>query len=378
MGSDGQKTLMQEATEAAFVNVDEIVGWGKEPPPLAEPIIDGVLRRGHVMMLTGPPKAGKSWAMVQLAYAIASGGSWLGFKCREGTVAYVDTELDKNSLANRMNKVRERMGLKNARGNMEMVSLRGTDDDLESVVNSIIAHYDTPPSMTIIDSIYTLESGDENSAGDMRSMLKEIGRLASWGTAVVFAHHHAKGNGGAKNVIDRGSGSGVFGRFVDAMVDLMPLELDDDQEQTVGEQFGDTAVPMRMSFVLREFADPGDREIVFSFPTLELVDGLSGAPEKGSFESGRVKSKRTRREKSRETWTKRDMAIGRAVNRCQEEHLVPTRKAVLERLDIDEDMTEQKLKRWTSEDTPSKWKSRQREDGIFELRCTDETWYAHS
>lgn len=35
-------------------------------PPLADPLIDGVLRQGHKMLLAGPSKAGKSFALIEL------------------------------------------------------------------------------------------------------------------------------------------------------------------------------------------------------------------------------------------------------------------------------------------------------------------------
>ncbi len=44
-----------------------------EPHPLSEPLIDGVLRQGHKMMIAGPSKAGKSFSLIELAICIAEG-----------------------------------------------------------------------------------------------------------------------------------------------------------------------------------------------------------------------------------------------------------------------------------------------------------------
>ena len=42
-------------------------------PALAAPLIDGVLRQGHKMLLAGPSKAGKSFSLIELCIAIAEG-----------------------------------------------------------------------------------------------------------------------------------------------------------------------------------------------------------------------------------------------------------------------------------------------------------------
>ena len=67
-------------------------------PPLADPLIFGVLRKGHKMLLAGPSKAGKSFALIELCISIAEGKPWLGqFNCAQGKVLYINLELDRAS-----------------------------------------------------------------------------------------------------------------------------------------------------------------------------------------------------------------------------------------------------------------------------------------
>lgn len=361
--------------QSLLVDVDSVTGL--YTPNLAEPIVDGVLRRGHILMLTGPPKAGKSWCMAQLAYAIANGSEWMGFTCKQGTVCYIDTELDPPSLFNRFDRVRSEMGLKDSCGNIKALPMRGKPLTAESVASDIIDTYgDNMPSLVIIDSIYSLESGDENSAGDMGKMMGQLGRLASAGCAIAFAHHHAKGNAGARNVIDRGSGSGVFGRFVDAMVDLTPVVPSDEQRELLARDYGETATPMRMSFVLREFADPGQRDVIFSFPLLREIEGdyMSDAPEAGSPEAARQKGGDGYKRKCNERWGRLDEAIGRAVNQCFIDKVPPTRENVAERMSINGNpVTKEKMKRWTVSDAKTRWRA-QKDGSSWVLYCTDEGW----
>lgn len=369
----------QWRSESLLVNVDSMTGV--HVPDLAEPIIDGVLRRGHLMMLTGPPKAGKSWSMAQLAYAVASGRDWMGFPCHQGNVCYVDTELDPNSLYNRLDRVRAKMGLADSGGNILAMPLRGKVVNAESIANTINDAYgEHPPALVIIDSIYSIETGDENSAGDMREMMQHLGGIAASGSAIAFAHHHAKGSAGGRNVIDRGSGSGVFGRFVDAMVDLTPIVPDDEQKGMLQARYGERAVPMRMSFVLREFADPGTRNVVFDFPLLRQIEGdyMDDAPEDGSAEAARRKGGESNRRRNDRRWGHIDESIGRAVNQCALDGVAPTRQNVADRMTMDGcEVTRDNVLRWTRKDASTKWRVRQ-SGHEWVVYCTDDSWAAEN
>lgn len=79
-------------------------------PELAPPLIDGVLRQGHKMLVAGPSKAGKSFALIELCCAIAEGREWLGFKCTQGKIMYVNLELDRASCLHRFKDVYTTLG----------------------------------------------------------------------------------------------------------------------------------------------------------------------------------------------------------------------------------------------------------------------------
>lgn len=94
-------------------------------------------------------------------------------------------------------------------------------------------------------------------------------------TTVVISHHHSKGAQGLKSAIDRGSGSGVFGRAPDAVLDLTELILEPGtlelarQSNKLAEQRHLTG--WRMSFTLRKFAPRPPLDLWFTFP-LHVVD----------------------------------------------------------------------------------------------------------
>jgi RecA-family ATPase len=47
------------------------------------------------------------------------------------------------------------------------------------------------------------------------------------GSSVIYCHHHSKGSQGGKKSMDRASGSGVFARDPDALIDLVELDVGD-------------------------------------------------------------------------------------------------------------------------------------------------------
>lgn len=78
----------------------------------------------------------------------------------------------------------------------------------------------------IIDPIYKVITGDENSADQMAAFCNQFDKVCTeLGCAVIYCHHHSKGSQGAKRSMDRASGSGVFARDPDALLDLIELEM---------------------------------------------------------------------------------------------------------------------------------------------------------
>ena len=81
----------------------------------------------------------------------------------------------------------------------------------------------------VIDPIYKVITGDENSADQMAHFCNQFDKVCTEiGCAVIYCHHHSKGAQGGKKSMDRVSGSGVFARDPDALLDLTRLEISDD------------------------------------------------------------------------------------------------------------------------------------------------------
>lgn len=200
-------------------------------PPLAPEQIAGILRVGHKMCVVGPSKAGKSFLLIELAIAVAQGGEWLGRKCRQGRVLYINLEVDGVSCKHRIRDVYRSLGYTSIpNGNLVLWNLRGRTMPLDKLVPKTVRRAQKAGvdfDLIIIDPIYKVLTGDENSASEMAAFCGYIDRLArDCRSTLVFCHHHSKGSQGDKRSMDRASGSGVFARDPDALIDLLPLESD--------------------------------------------------------------------------------------------------------------------------------------------------------
>lgn len=199
-------------------------------PELAPPLIDGILRQGHKMLIAGPSKAGKSFALIEMTIAIAEGKKWLNWQCSQGRVMYVNLELDRPSCLHRFKDVYDKLGWQpNNLSNIDIWNLRGRSIPMDKLAPKLIRRAAKKNyTAIIIDPIYKVITGDENSADQMANFCNQFDKVCTeLQCAVIYCHHHSKGQQGNKRSMDRASGSGVFARDPDALLDLIELDLSD-------------------------------------------------------------------------------------------------------------------------------------------------------
>ena len=241
----------------------------KDPPPLADVLIQGILRKGHKMLISGPSKAGKSFFLMELAMALANGQKWIGFQCRKSRVLYINFEIDSASCIHRFMDIRTALmenGADCSHSEDLMVwNLRGHAMPLNEMVPKITAKCkDFNLDVILVDPIYKVLMGDENNASDMGAFCNEFDKIANLlHCSVIYCHHHSKGAQGFKKAMDRASGSGVFARDPDAQLDM--LEIETNQEYI--DSNTDTAWQIESS--LREFPNIIPKRIWFRYPLHE-------------------------------------------------------------------------------------------------------------
>ena len=285
-----------EGNEDNYPQIISLADYWVNPPALRDPLIDGILRQGHKMLMSGPSKAGKSMNLMQLAICIAEGIPWLDFPVKKGRILYVNLEIDDASFYNRFHELYQAMAIQPKHlDDIKTLNFRGYALPLNEMVPILLRRMQgTTFDAVILDPIYKVMMGDENNASDMGKFSNQFDRICNeTGASMIYCHHHSKGAQGAKKAIDRASGSGVFARDPDAIIDLIELEMTDDIRNNVRDG---KASAWRMEGTLREFAPFDPLDLWFDYPLhyLDKTGSLSTVHPQGSQEANLMKSyKRT-------------------------------------------------------------------------------------
>ena len=285
-----------EGVDDGLPAITDLYSQMQSPPAMPDELIQGVLRRGHKMLLSSTSKAGKSFLMMELCICIAEGLPWLGFSCKQGRVLYVNLEIDPASCINRFIEIYRAMGISEPNsGNVQVWNLRGKALRLDEMVPKLVRRArDMRLDAIVLDPLYKILTGDENNASDMAYFCNQFDRISeALGCAVIYCHHHSKGAQGAKRAMDRASGSGVFARDPDTILDMIELDMTDEVRDMVADR---GAVPFRLEGNLREFRNFEPKNFWFTWPVhvLDTTGELAKLGAQGSAEAGSIRAAKAR------------------------------------------------------------------------------------
>lgn len=275
-----------------FENLETLL---QDPPQLADELIEGVLRTGHKMLISGASKTSKSFMLIELAYAIAEGMNWMGKRCKQGKVLYVNLEVDRASCINRISEVYKAFGMSvgNHANNIDIWNLRGHATTMEKLAPKLIRRCEKQGYIAvIIDPIYKVMNGDENKAGDMAAFCNQFDAIANaLNCSVIYCHHFSKGFQGGKKSIDRASGSGVFARDPDAILTVTELDVPESLVEAKG-------IPLRIEYTLREFKPLEPTDVWNRYPIHYVDDeGILSEYEPPSVDGEKAKMAQKNAEK---------------------------------------------------------------------------------
>lgn len=282
-------------------------------PDLSPCLINGILRKGHKMLLTGPSKAGKSFLLIELAIAIAENSKWLAWQCAQGRVLYVNLEVDSASCFHRFKNVYDAMKLKADNiNNIDIWNLRGNSAPMNKLAPKLIRRAKKQNyTAVIIDPIYKVITGDENSASDMAEFCNYFDMICNeLNCAVIYCHHHSKGAQGNKKSSDRASGSGVFARDPDAMLDLIQLVMDQPTRISAEAALGldheemSRVTGWKVETTLREFPNQRPLNLFFNYPVhkIDEWDILQNSYADGDVRLAQKRSAESRSKKAEDNF----------------------------------------------------------------------------
>lgn len=202
-----------------------------KPPEL----ISGVLYQGDKMCLNAGSKIGKTWHLLRLGLSVSEGIPWMGHATTKAKVLFVNFELKDHVTQDRVRMVKNDILPNVETTNFHLLNLRNLGMRPETLASVLPEFADAIKTagygMIIFDPIYKMYGWDmdENSAGDVAQLMNTLEMFANkTGASIVYSHHYAKGGQAGKASIDRASGSGVFARDPDAIVNITGLEDNDE------------------------------------------------------------------------------------------------------------------------------------------------------
>lgn len=202
----------------------------KTPMIFPKEIVRGVLHQASKLALGGASKSYKTYLLIDLALAVATGQEWLGFETTPCRVLYVNLEIQRPFFTRRLAKICAKRNIRLKPDALDIWNLRGFEISILEIKEKLLGWVEPGDyGLIIIDPIYKAFVGqDENSTGEIKRVLNTLERIAfELDAAVAWAAHFSKGNQSEKEAIDRISGSGVWGRDPDSIVTFTRHEQDD-------------------------------------------------------------------------------------------------------------------------------------------------------
>jgi len=152
-------------------------------------VVDGLLPRG-LQVFAGPPKIGKSWLLMQLALAVASGKALWGMETEQGTVLSLCLE---DNYARLQQRVSELTDEPPDSLHLATISQSLSDGLCEQLEDFLREHDDT--NLVIIDTLQKVRgnSSDGNFYASDYQDISKLKRIADeYEIALVLVHHLRK------------------------------------------------------------------------------------------------------------------------------------------------------------------------------------------
>jgi hypothetical protein len=186
-------------------------------------LVEPLLSRGGVMGLAGDPGTAKTWLILELARAVATGRPFLDrFPTQQGPVLVIDEENGQARLQRRLARI---MSQTTDDCPIHIASMCGVNLSHDRWIDSLHAKIiEIKPSLILFDSLIRVHRGGENSAEDMATLFAVFISLRhDFDCAVVFTHHLRK-TGFIRDLGQRIRGSSDILAYVDSMLGLTKLE----------------------------------------------------------------------------------------------------------------------------------------------------------
>jgi hypothetical protein len=223
-----------------------------EPVLSSRYLIKGLLDVGAMSLVFGPPGSAKTFFVMDLAFHLAAGRQWRGRRIRRSAVLYLAAE-GGSGAANRIAALRVTYGAHSVPFALRRAGLDLLQDDVDlqkvcALAREVMDRFPGLPLLIVVDTLSrAMAGGDENAAGDMTALIRNLDTIREATGAHVMVVHHA-GKDSAKGA--RGHSS-------------LRAATDTEIELT-------TEGNLRVAKVSKQRDNPGDEEFAFTLRSVQL------------------------------------------------------------------------------------------------------------
>jgi len=203
-----EQRLTSNLNGIAGISIDDLLALDLPPRTC---LMEPWLPRSGLAQVYAYRGVGKTFFALNVAYAVATGGSFLGWNCpTPKRVLYIDGEMPASDMQERLRSIRDDRTLNDK--NFILIT-----PDFQDVVIPNLANHDSQQELTsftneadliIVDNISTLcRTGKENDSDQWTPVQRWALNMRSQGRSVLFVHHANKSGGqrgtsGREDVLD--------------------------------------------------------------------------------------------------------------------------------------------------------------------------------
>lgn len=154
--------------------------------------VDGLIGPGLLTLWAAEPKTGKSFAAMQIGYALATGTPVWDFETttRPRSVLYFQGELSKGMVYSR---AKSMFGIKSIQDPRRFAMTAKPDEPVDLIRHpEILTDLAEPYDVVIVDPISVFHQNDEKSSHNVNEIISVFDHLRSKGKAVILVHHTRK------------------------------------------------------------------------------------------------------------------------------------------------------------------------------------------
>ena len=177
-------------------DVEPIGSFLSRAPEKIDWLIEPIIPRGGMVLISGDPEAGKTWLALDAAISIASGRDWLGrFATQQGSVILIDEETTDAGFGERLRLLLRAGGYGPDELPISIALRKGLNlSNPQRVVELASAIERVKPALVVIDPLREIFEGNENSAEEVAAVFRAMRQAAGDNAPAFLVIHHNRKN----------------------------------------------------------------------------------------------------------------------------------------------------------------------------------------